>query len=68
MKDLKDILLHTTPVVVLALAAIFGLGMNEKSMLTQLLTAIVGGVFAVIPIIKHCHDKKTAAKSKSADK
>ena len=55
---MKNILLHTVPVVVLALAAIFGLSAEEQNTLTQALTAIIGAVFAIVPIVVHHQEKK----------
>ena len=50
---MKSILLHTVPVIVLSLAAIFGLTAAEQDIAVQALTAIIGGVFAVVPIFIH---------------
>ena len=50
---MKEILLHEIPVIALALGAIFGLNAEEQNTIAQVLTDIVVGIFAVIPIVKH---------------
>lgn len=61
---MKNILLHTVPVVVLALAAIFGLTAEEQNIITQGLTAIIGAVFAIVPIVLHHKKSKDEVESK----
>ncbi|WP_077616891.1 SoxR reducing system RseC family protein [Caenibacillus caldisaponilyticus] len=55
---MKNLLLHTVPVIVLALAAIFGLSAEEQNELTQALTALIGAVFAIVPIVVHHRERK----------
>ena len=50
---MKNILLHTVPVVVLASAAIFGLTADEQNTITQGLTAVIAAAFAIVPIVVH---------------
>ena len=60
---MKEILLHEIPVIALALGAIFGLNAEEQNTIAQVLTDIVVGIFAVIPIVKHRILKKKTAIS-----
>lgn len=53
MKNLKEILLHSVPVALLALGAIFGLDTEEQNSIAQALTAIIGGIFGVLAIWRH---------------
>lgn len=50
---MKNILLHTVPVLALALGAIFGLTAEEQTTFTQAVTSIISSVFAILAIWMH---------------
>jgi len=61
MKTIKDVLLHEVPVIVIALAAMVGLDTSEQNIVTQVLTDVITGVFALIPIFRHRIKTKKSA-------
>lgn len=50
---MKNIFLHTVPVLALTLGAIFGLTAEEQTAFTQAATSIVSSVFAILAIWMH---------------
>lgn len=61
---MKNILLHTVPVLCLAVGAIFGIDAKETSVIQQALTTLIGVAFTVSPIVINFINSKKAKDAK----